>query len=808
MPTMKQNDRDLQLELERKGIEDGVERYRKLRKEMQKKQQVSFMEPEKKLMIELLGPLTEAIENAQNDCKNKTGRGRPKAYCCNIFLALSPEKLALITVREAINACASISTFRIITIVDRIADGIKLEIEFELLRKEISKDKGGMKRYLEHHPGQKEIKWAREKTGLIRLKAPRYSHGTRWHVGSKLIELLVDNTNAFERYNLFDFSKKKPICGLKISDDTWKSLEESNIKWEKIAPPKYIPMVCSPEPWKAPDKGGYLSIKTELVKGIKKEHLRKLKRAKMENVYKALNLIQATPWRINRKIYDLMKKCSENGKHLGVVSGGYLSIPEKPFDYETNEASKKEWNYKYSEFRELKIRQEAKQKKLKIAEHMCSHPKIYFPHNMDFRGRIYPLPEHLNPQGDKNTVRALLEFAEGKQLGEHGAVWLAIYLANLFGKDKYSFKDRLDWVRDNEKAIIDSAEKTLDGGMFWTQAEYPWHFLAACFEWYGYTQEGERWISHIPVFMDGTCNGLQHYSALGRDEEGGKATNLKASKDSDTPEDIYNEVLKLVKEKIEEDAKVDNQQALNWRGRISRKHVKPGVMTSAYGVTGRGLKEQINEILKEQKVEQRSDESKIPGTIWDNAFYLSKVLEDATKKVVKLAPLYMNWLREVAGLLAKENIPIFWTTPVGFVVYQGKRYMKKKQVRTSFQAITINEEDPEQRINTNKQKQGLPPNFIHSLDAAHMMMTVISAHEAYGISSFGMIHDAYGVHACDWDNFSRLIRQKFVEIYSKDILKEFRKEVEKQAKTIRFPPFPRKGDLDINEVCGSLYFFS
>jgi DNA-directed RNA polymerase len=71
-----------------------------------------------------------------------------------------------------------------------------------------------------------------------------------------------------------------------------------------------------------------------------------------------------------------------------------------------------------------------------------------------------------------------------------------------------------------------------------------------------------------------------------------------------------------------------------------------------------------------------------------------------------------------------------------------------------------------------------------------------------------MIHDAYGVHACDWDNFSRLIRQKFVEIYSKDILKEFRNEVEKQANTIRFPPLPRKGDLDINEVHGSLYFFS
>lgn len=160
---MEQDEKDLELELELEGIKKGVERYRELRKEMQEKQQVSFMKPEKNLMIELLDPLTEAIENAQNDCKNKTGPGRPKKYCCGQFLALSPEKLALITVREALNACASIRTSRIITIVNRIADGIKLEIELELLREEIPEDKEGIKRYLKHHPGREVIKWAKEK---------------------------------------------------------------------------------------------------------------------------------------------------------------------------------------------------------------------------------------------------------------------------------------------------------------------------------------------------------------------------------------------------------------------------------------------------------------------------------------------------------------------------------------------------------------------------------------------------------------------------------------------------------------------
>lgn len=44
------------------------------------------------------------------------------------------------------------------------------------------------------------------------------------------------------------------------------------------------------------------------------------------------------------------------------------------------------------------------------------------------------------------------------------------------------------------------------------------------------------YLSHLPVHMDGSCNGLQHYAALGRDEIGGKAVNLMPS---DKPQDVY-----------------------------------------------------------------------------------------------------------------------------------------------------------------------------------------------------------------------------------------------------------------------------
>ena len=46
-----------------------------------------------------------------------------------------------------------------------------------------------------------------------------------------------------------------------------------------------------------------------------------------------------------------------------------------------------------------------------------------------------------------------------------------------------------------------------------------------------------------PVHQDGSCNGLQHYAALGRDMAGAKSVNLYPF---DTPSDVYQDVVELV----------------------------------------------------------------------------------------------------------------------------------------------------------------------------------------------------------------------------------------------------------------------
>ena len=223
---------------------------------------------------------------------------------------------------------------------------------------------------------------------------------------------------------------------------------------------------------------------------------------------------------------------------------------------------------------------------------------MYFPHNIDFRGRAYPIPPHLNHIGD-DLSRGLLKFAEKKPLGASGLRWLKIHLANLAGFDKGSFEERIQFVQDHMVDIYNSAEKPLEGNMWWTKADDPWQCLATCMELRHALESGnpEGYESSLPVHQDGTCNGLQHYAALGGDTMGARQVNLDIT---DRPSDVYTHVADMVELKIKQDIETGNKYAEMLQGKVSRKVVKQTVMTTVYGVTFVGAREQIERQLKDR----------------------------------------------------------------------------------------------------------------------------------------------------------------------------------------------------------------
>ena len=86
---------------------------------------------------------------------------------------------------------------------------------------------------------------------------------------------------------------------------------------------------------------------------------------------------------------------------------------------------------------------------------------IYFPHNVDFRGRAYPIPPNLNHMGD-DLCRGLLKFAEKKSLGERGLWWLKVHISNLYGFDKAPLNDRCSFTENNLDQVLDSAQNPVE----------------------------------------------------------------------------------------------------------------------------------------------------------------------------------------------------------------------------------------------------------------------------------------------------------------------------------------------------------
>lgn len=111
------------------------------------------------------------------------------------------------------------------------------------------------------------------------------------------------------------------------------------------------------------------------------------------------------------------------------------------------------------------------------------------------------------------------------------------------------------------------------------------------------------------------------------------------------------------------------------------------------------------------------------------------------------------------------------------------------------------------QIDNRKQASGVAPNFIHSMDAAHLQLTICNCCDM-GINHFAMIHDSYGAPLAQAQLMFDTVRKSFIQMYTEhDVFAEFRSDLEALADD-ELPKPPTKGTLDINCVRESLYVFS
>ena len=711
------NDIDRQKKLETDAVRDGILRYCHSREYAQ----TTDSKPVRNLVAAALKPLAEAILAEQLALKSSGHRRLPR-YATPL-LSINHEILALIALCTLLNTISQ-SEFQdgvapALTSAayeigqrcrkERIFDCFQkreVDIAQELRSRNRGRDAGRRAEELALELNDDE-EWAKSYRAL--------------HLGDKLIALAV-RFAKFDGQPIFEFqtvresdnqgTKTTQRIALTTAAGDWIADHDTTLA---SLSPVYLPMIVPPRPWKSLSGGGYLVTPLNLLKRQPTTRAKQLlKKADMTIVLSAVNAMQNTPYRINQKIYRYQRKAWDEG-HLffGLPAHTVGQMPPRlADDADPRQITERKRERAAAFILNSRIKGTRKIITLRLAlcERLLDEPRFYFPHQLDHRGRAYPVPQLINAQSDDGG-RSLLEFADGKPLGERGAYWLAIHLANCYWKkDKVSFEGRARWVNEHEREIIAFADNPFRPHRFWDEADKPWMFLAACLEWKDFREQGPDFLSHLPVSMDGTCNGYQHLSAMGRDPIGGSATNLIPG---DQPEDMYQEVAYHVSIRIMFDAEYgsareargrqaeassdDREAARELLGKIDRSSVKHATMTTPYGVTRGTIYKQL---LEQEPVKSSKDPKKC-------ARYLAKVLEECIPEVAVEAGNIMKWLRQVAGVLAKANRGMTWTTPAGFRVVHEIREPKIVRVATSDHTFVVYELDERRKIDVRKQADGI-----------------------------------------------------------------------------------------------------
>jgi DNA-directed RNA polymerase len=806
---------DRQVDLELEQTEIGVKRYRKeFQKATEKGQETSLL-PQRIMLVNAIPTISKALKEMFNTKQSKDVRFR-KPRAVKLLETIDPDVTAYITTSEIIN---SISTGRSQLETEM---GIARGIKDHLMMKEFKRKTPNLYDYaidkvnrsthrkykrnsLRHYANYAEVESTTSKHDSVLM-------------GVYLLELFIKETGLVTKKIIHSKGKKKAF--LKASPEVLQFLNDKN-ELSEILQPWLLPMIVPPYIWTDGADGGYRTHRMPFIKKATFEECQQISESHdFSTVYKAVNAIQNTAWKINRVVLDVLMyywiSQTETVALPGRIEKEVLPLPclKEEVD-EFKKTHEKEWlNWKkentaaYTHNENNKSKRVTVVRKIWMAHKLRNEEELYFPHNVDFRGRVYPVVPMLNPQSD-DLGKALLKFACGEEIGEDGERWLKIHLANAYGIDKESIDDRLKWTDENTELILKVAEDPHEIRSFWETADSPWQFLAACFEYKNYLDSGlgAKFVSDLPVGFDGTCSGIQHFSAILRDEVVGASVNLVPQ---DKPADVYQQVADSVNEKLKVS---DNPLARRWMGKVNRKLVKSQVMTLPYGATFYGMQDQLREYISKQDMKGNTIITIEPGEEAKKVtkqliIFITRIIWESIEETLTSTVKAMDWLKSIAKICSDNDMHLEWETPAGFHVKQ--LYFKRKSYRidTNFNSIRIQRQLQNLTDELDKRKQctSFSPNMVHSMDAAHMMNTVNRLVNK-GINDFSMVHDSFAVHIGHATTLANELRETFIEQYKDGFIELFHKQLE-QYTGLELPKPPKLGNLDINQIRHSDYFFN
>lgn len=858
-----------QLQLEHEAYTEGERRFIKNLERQTERGELADNQVAKPLMQTLVPKIAQAVKEWHEGTDGKLSTSRPSVAFTMLSteekavkdrsLRISCESAAVIILKVILSKLVKPEGIPITPMASAIGRTLEDEIRFGRIRdQEKEHFKKAIADNLNKRAGvsYKKAYMQAVETSMLEQGQLEDAWGT-WspteavHVGIKMLEIVIQSTQLVELKRYGAGNAAADVEMVHLSDFWVKKMAQRGFSLAGIAP-VYQPCVVPPKPWTGVVGGGYWAKGRRplpLIRLGSKSAVARYEDVYMPEVYDAVNIIQNTPWKVNKKVLEVVNMVEKlNNTPIDDIP---QMEPLKPEDYagETEEELKAWKKAAAGIYRREKARQSRRLSLSFIvnqANKFSQFKAIWFPYNMDWRGRVYAVPM-FNPQGN-DMQKGLLTLAVGKSIGADGFKWLKVHGANCAGVDKVTFEERIKWVEDNHDNIMAAAKSPMDSIEWWGRLDSPFCFLAFCFEYAGVMHHGLSYSCSLPIAFDGSCSGIQHFSAMLRDHIGGHAVNL-------TPSGKVQDIYRIVSDRIEEELKVllvngtDNEMvthedkktgeiterlklgtrelARQWLTYgMSRKVTKRSVMTLAYGSKEYGFADQVYEDIVMPAIDSGS------GAMFTEpsqaSRFMAKMIWEAVSVTVVAAVDAMKWLQGAAKLLAAEVkdkktgeilkpcLPVHWVTPDGFPVWQ--EYRKKDTTRLNLMFLgsfnlqpTVNK-GTKKELDKHKQESGISPNFVHSQDGSHLRKTVVHTHRKYGVMSFAVIHDSFGTIPADAEYLFRGVRETMVETYrDNDVLLDFYEQFEYQlheSQRDKLPELPKKGKLNIEDILSSDFAFA
>ena len=519
---------------------------------------------------------------------------------------------------------------------------------------------------------------------------------------------------------------------------------------------------------------------------------------------KAINKLQRTGWKVNTTILDAMLKDYKN----------FISFEE----IEDNKPKELKRRSKLIEWAFI----------TKKAEHLRDQTFYQFL-EADYRGRLYYSEPFLNFQGS-DIARGILQFARPKPMDQHGLQWLAIHTACSYNQsysrneipewctkdyacyldkegldsisvDKMTLEDRITWTNENMDWIREAGVEC----KFYHEAEKTISFLACCLEWHEFhvaEASGSIHRTHLPIPIDGSNNGWQHLGAISKDTMTGELVGLVPV---NIQKDFYVQTAKELYSLVDGELK-------DILDRMPMKHIRKGIskrgsMTRAYSAGAAKIGENMWFDCKTEDFHEKY------GLTEEDCMAFAKILIKAINNVCPGPLDTMKYFQTLAALaVGEKGDKLKWTTPSGFdVVYTCNHvksaktkgtisgYVKYNKLGRVTHVAQLETEFPDMR----GFMCGISPNYIHSMDAAHMANVIDKWN-----GDFGAVHDSFSTHAPDVELLLAHTKREFIDMYDKE---NFYKEIEHQLLEDVddvIPNRPELGTLNIEEIQDSDYFFA